>query len=217
MASGGGRVLWPIFPIARESATPQIVNWAIRIASVAQVPNLSSRLIVGGSAISPSLVALKIQAIARDLQEAYENLLDALVFCHSFEDRKTALKFQKVLRDYRSYDVLQLIWIESPHVTDDDLQSLGIDRNFAGRHLTCWGLATQIAEKGDFGKVHKQISVIVKAGLAYGLIEGQTIRSKKIALVGTRLLHQFVIDLSQTSAGIFARGLGLRSLWDISF
>jgi hypothetical protein len=186
-----------------------------------KAPNPRSAVarIAGCAAITPSLAALHIQAINRDFQEAYENLLDGLVFCRSIEDRKAARKFQKVLRDYTAYGVLQLIWVESPYVSEDDLQSFGVDRTFAGRELTCWGLATKIAEKGDFGKVHSQIRTIVKAGEAYGLVavERQAKGPKRKPLVGSRLLHELVVDLSQTSARILVRRLGLDSLWDITY
>jgi hypothetical protein len=152
-----------------------------------------------------TLTALQVHAIVRELHDAYERHLQLMVFCQPLKDRKAALSFQRTLKASDAYPVLQIIWKESPYVDERELEAVRYARSFAMQPLTCYGLATQIAESpADVAKVNKRLRAIVHASLAYSLIEVKKLGPKKLRLTGSDLLHRFMIELSRTNLHILA-------------
>lgn len=164
-----------------------------------------------GQVGSVNLRALGIHAITQEIWSAYATGVDALEFC-SAHDRMDVLRFQRVLKDYDTLSILQVIWKESRHISDIELKAFGAARLFCNRHLTCWGLAKEIARTThDVGKVQKRISTIVEAGAAYGLIESEKIRSKMVRVEGTKRLHDFMLVLAMQTEGIIRSHMGVVS------
>jgi len=177
------------------------------------LPSLTTPDVPRGSAANHvNLVALAVQGVTQDIWAAYEDGLCNLESCHLNCDRKSLLQFQRTLRDHETLGILQVIWKESPYLSDVELQAFGIRRIFCERPLTCWGLAREIAESArDLGKVHKRVVAIVRAGSAYGLIEAQKIRAKMVSLRGSARLHEFMIDFSIVSERIIRARMGENS------
>lgn len=153
-----------------------------------------------------TLLALESHAVCLELKGAYDLLLKRTVFCQKSLRDKYILGHQKALLDYNSYQILQLLWKESSFITDAERDAFGMERSFINQSVTCWGLATRTATTpGDVGKVNKRIQTIVSAAHVYGLVELQRIGPKRTAIVGSQTLHNFMIELSQTSIAIADR------------
>ena len=170
------------------------------------IPDMALADARGVSLPNPAnLLALQTQAKVQDLQDAYDVTLTATVFRQPISDRKAAIRYQKTLLGHGAYEILHLIWRESPYVSEADLQAMGIARIFVDRPLTCWGLAVHVAGPAErIGRVHKSVGRIIEAGRAYQLIDMQERKIKQAPLVGSVLLHQFVHDLSQVNSRIIA-------------
>jgi hypothetical protein len=158
--------------------------------------------------------ALIVHDIACGLQDEYEHLLRAMVFPRLIADRKDTISFRRTLLSYETYPILRVIWKESPCVTDAELKALNFQRIFPADTLSCHAFAEQIAERDDagevderiVGKVNKRIGTIIDAGSACGLIEKRKIRRNMILLVGSELLHDFMIELSRKQCARILNG-----------
>jgi hypothetical protein len=91
----------------------------------------------------------------------------------------------------------QLLWKESPFVTDIELEAAGLPRNFPGVSLNAHRLAIELAETpAEVGATIKRVSSLLCAGIAYGLVDRQRLGAKKIVVSGSALLHKVMLSVA---------------------
>lgn len=137
-----------------------------------------------------------------DLAETMRRFTDALqdgVFHQPVScDTKDSLRHQKVLLRTDTYLVLQIIWKESPFITDEELSAAGLAREFGCGALTCRALGVRLAvTKEEVGRSNTRVRTIIEAAEIYDLVSRDTQLSKYRPIVGTSLLHGVMVDIVQ--------------------
>jgi hypothetical protein len=163
--------------------------------------------------------ALRISGLFVSLSSVYSDTLHRMILPYPLDgyERKDVVRYRKILDDDESYSVLLVPWKESPFVTDESLRRAGLVRQFTDGGLTAWDLATMVASsKEDLAKTNSRIRSINIAAEAFGLIErGNKTTAKQ--LVGTELLHQFILAVSETQFRLVAELGPLLSLIGTGF
>lgn len=120
-----------------------------------------------------SKAILTLQGVSEG-QAAWEELVDNEIhLVQSGVDRQDAATFKKVLLDQSSMRTLLIIWKESPHVSETELTLVGLGKAFdRDSPINAHALAYELTEhKRHFDRNQKAVRTLVKAGVAYGLIE----------------------------------------------
>lgn len=162
-------------------------------ASVAWAPAQNPAISRGQKALPVMLAVLEQHAL-------YQTLLEQSVFpMFELADKKAQAKFRRILASPTTLDVLTVMWKESPHVTEADLRSNGVERTYSVcAPLNCHRLAKDLADNIQaFDKTQKRIAGIVQAGAAHDLIERREIPgSRTLELRGTPRLHALMCAYS---------------------
>jgi len=180
-----------------------------------QEPQLSPAQISGTAPpvarATPISAFLRSHALHLDMIANYSTLLDGTIFTRSpvgcdAHNPKVLKQHRRLLRSTDAYKTLAVIWKESRFVDSEDLARAGLSREYQGRDLTSYSLAT------DFSRTPKQVaklnSRIRGVGLAaamYGLIDRQLVHSTKVILSGTEILHNFMFELGAKNTLIMAK------------
>ncbi len=143
--------------------------------------------------------ALRAFASALAMSEAYLRTLDSYVFkCVPLEDKKTIQTWKKSLLGHGAFLILQVLWKESKYVSDSDLEKAGLRRFLPMRDLTVHKLAEDLAATpAAKDALNKRISGIVRAGMAYGLVEERKLHAKLHVISGSEKLHVFMLMTAQ--------------------
>jgi hypothetical protein len=142
---------------------------------------------------------LRAHAVHLDMIANYEELLAATVFSRRVSDcdAKRLRAHRRALGTMDAYKILVFIWKESSLVTEDDLIQAGLCREYQGRSLTAYSLATEMTvNPKEVAKLNSRIRKIVIAAAHYELIDRNAASSTEVILSGTELLHDFMSDLS---------------------
>ena len=160
---------------------------------------------------SSTLSALRTLSTLNALDAMYQTLLDHHVFqLTPLADRKDDATFRRTLTAPSSRLVLAIIWKESPFVSIADLLACGMQRAYSfDEPLNAYALAGDLAEDAKaFGKTHKRIEAVVRAGVAFNLITRRPVQgSTTIALQGTHLLHAFMMRLDEAAQDYLSDGI----------
>jgi hypothetical protein len=150
------------------------------------------------------LLALRSHRISIGLPALYEAQLRESIFPRLADDkRKPNSAFRKVLSNFGTFHILQLIWKESSFLEDAEIEACGLVRLFGGEPLTCHGLARLMAVGSEdrVEAINKRLSKIVRASVAYELIEEERVAPTKIFIKATSLLDNFMHQLSEAQRG----------------
>lgn len=139
--------------------------------------------------------ALHASAAFFALAQAYQEELDHAVFPARFADpAKPRLANQRLLASLNTLPVLVFIWKESPFVTAGTLRRTGITRMMQGGPLTMQSLTMLLnGDTRGAGRAAHRVARIVRAGVAYGLLETRQVRDTMIEVAGTEALHKFML------------------------
>jgi hypothetical protein len=160
--------------------------------------------------INPAcLVAIRMQEINRALSANYTRLLDEIVFYRSSileDNRKEAKSLKRVLTNEEANNVLSILWRESPHVSDNELGFDEFSKLFPQKQLTTYHLAVHLAgSKHEVAATNSRVRLIVAAGAVYGLVTKRQLTRTKVYIIGTELLHDFMVQLGLENANSCAQ------------
>jgi hypothetical protein len=146
-----------------------------------------------------SLVTIRLQEIYRALYANYIRLLNEIVFSRDAileENRKLKKSLERVIKDDEANLVLTILWRESPYVSEDELSYDGFSKIFVDSPLTTYHLAVYLADgKNEVAATNSRVRLIVSAGAAFGLVTKRQMTRTKVYIVGTELLHNFMVRL----------------------
>ncbi len=160
-----------------------------------------------GDLASQVETALRVNCCVASLYALYPDLLHSMVLPYPSEqcDRKEIIRHRKVLDDDEAYSILQIIWKESPFVTDELLSRVGLTRQMKDGSMTAWSLARKTATSmDDLTKANTRITSIVRAAEAYRLVDRDDTKLKNKPIVGTEHLHKFMLMLSENQRRIIS-------------
>jgi hypothetical protein len=148
-------------------------------------------------------ILLRVHAAQMDMVANYYTQLDA-IFCLPGagigHDAKAIRKYRRALRSPDAQNVLAYLWKESPFVSDQALALAGLSRDYFGRDITASALASEFAESPkEVSKMYSSIRNIAISASAFNLVERNEIWSTKVILKGTKLLHTFMCNVSETN------------------
>jgi hypothetical protein len=156
-----------------------------------------------------SLLTIRMQEIYCSFASNYVRLLNEMVFCSSTlieGNRKIIRYFKNLLQSYEANTVLSILWRESEYVTEDDLAYDSHSKLFLENPLTTYRLAVHLSPtKNDVAATNSRVRLIVKAGLAFGLVEKRQLTPTNIHIFGTELLHNFMARLGLENANSCAQ------------
>jgi hypothetical protein len=139
----------------------------------------------------------------------YTRLLNEIVFSQDtiLEENRTLKKsLERVIKGDEANLVLTLLWRESSYVGDNDLSYDGFSKLFLGNPLTTYHLAVYLAsDKNEVAATNSRVRLIVSAGAAFGLVAKRQLTRTKVYIVGTELLHNFMVQLGFENANSCAR------------
>jgi hypothetical protein len=146
-----------------------------------------------------TVAALRSHADLAETMRRFAGTLQDEVFHQRVScDTKDTLRHQKVLLRTDTYLVLQVIWKESPFITDEELSAAGLAREFGSGALTCRALGVRLAvTKEEVGRSNTRVRTIIEAAEIYDLVRRDTELSKYRPIVGTSLLHGVMVDIVQ--------------------
>ena len=167
---------------------------------VKKSPGASAPRALGPAFMSPaSLVTIRMQEIYRALSANYTRLLNEIVFSRDTileENRKLKKSLERVIKDDEANLVLTILWRESPFVSEDELSYDGFSKIFVDNPLTTYHLAVYLADgKNEVAATNSRVRLIVSAGAAFGLVTKRQMTRTKVYIVGTELLHNFMVRL----------------------
>jgi hypothetical protein len=155
------------------------------------------------------LVAIRMQEINRALSANYTRLLDQMVFYRNAnldDNRKAAKSLRRVLTSEEANNVLSILWRESPHVSDNELSFDDFSKLFSKEQLTTYHLAVHLAgSKHEVAATNSRVRLIVAAGAVYGLITKRQLTRTRVYIIGTELLHDFMVQLGLENANSCAQ------------
>jgi hypothetical protein len=154
---------------------------------------------------SPGAVMMKCSdalgafSSALAMSEAYFSTLEKHVFqCVPIADRKLLKTWKKTLSGHDALVLLQILWKESQYVDGAELEAAGMYRSMPLRELNANSLAKELAATPEGrGAVNKRISAIVRAGVAFGLIEKKALHAKHAPISGSEKLHEFMLMVAE--------------------
>jgi hypothetical protein len=147
----------------------------------------------------PTGLFLRVQATLMDMNASYGEQLEATVFPRltGCDDRKLIKQYRRILRGSEAHNVLGIIWKESEFISDAALAQFELCRAYQGRPLTCHSLAVDLAETPqEVAKLNSRVRIIGIAAAAHQLVDRKEVSSTKIVLNGTKVLHEFMIELN---------------------
>lgn len=172
--------------------------------------------------LTPEKVRLAILAadIHFRMDSTYVAELERIVF-HDYNltkpiDAKELLSIENKLATKSARDTLTYIWRNSENVPGSDLEALGYGQRIPEAELTSRSLSKEFfrLEKNEdpdaFSAIERDISRIIKAALAYGLIEyieNPPNRNSR-PIKGTPLLHRLITSVNLSNAQLIG---GLKS------
>lgn len=174
---------------------------------MASQPIAATRAILMPSGRPVLEIALKVSDLVISLGAVYSDLLhrEILQTKPSGIDRADYQRYCKILDDEEANAVLRVVWRESQHVTPEALQNVKLYRHFEDGSLTAWGMATRMAgTPAELAATSSRIRNIVIASQAFGLVERGQISSTNKPIVGTELLHHFIVKLTENEFRLLA-------------
>ena len=160
---------------------------------------------LGSMALNPMcLLTIRMQEIYRSLVSNYARGLDEIIFPRVAvidNNRKITKSFKNILQTYEAHTVLFILWRESKFVTEDDLAYDSHEKLFLESPLTTYRLAVHLSRtKNDVAATNSRVRLIVAAGAAFGLVEKRQLTPTNIHILGTELLHDFMVRLGLENA-----------------
>jgi hypothetical protein len=151
---------------------------------------------VGSPQADPLIVAmLRSGLVMHQSADAWVALLKQRLFSQGRKrPDKAEVKRRRDLASQAGFLFLQIIWRESELVGDADLAAVGMERGFSDHEpLNCHALAIESTDDPkEVDKLDKRIRCIVQAAKHHGLVVERRIGPKKIALEGTKKLHDLL-------------------------
>lgn len=141
--------------------------------------------------------ALRVSAAMLAAQAAHADLLQTMVL-----DKKTlradlTVTYGRLLRTEAARDILSIFWRESPQVSGHDLHEVGLPPKM-NNGCNAYALARKLSESADdLAALNSQIRSIAVAAEAYDLITRESDGHGGKKIVGTPLLHEFMMQVSQ--------------------
>jgi hypothetical protein len=160
---------------------------------------------------TPMSTFLRSHAAHLDMIANYGDLLDEAIFTRppigcDAKNSKFLKQQCRLLRSTDAYKTLAVIWKESRFVDDEDLARAGLSREYQGRDLTSYSLATDFSRTAkQVAKLNSRIRSVGLAASTYGLIDRQLVHSTKVILSGTEVLHSFMSELGAKNSLVMTR------------
>jgi len=146
-------------------------------------------------------IALRAHAAHADMSSVWTRLLGTLIYpraevAHS--DHKRFISYRTILEADDAHGVLQILWKESPYVSAEVLRAANLERTFPRSDITQHGLAVALANTPqEVSAIVTRVRNIAVAGAAYGLVNRTILNQTRVVISGTRLLHEFMLELGQ--------------------
>jgi len=153
-----------------------------------------------------AISGLQALAIQHEMRVNYERVIDETSSEDgSATDQKSLLSFKRLLKKPESLLILSLIWKESSFISQDMVQSIGMDKTFRSP-ITQHGLAIALSdEPSDVSALNSIVRSVSIAAQHFGLVQREAISPTKIALTGTEKLHDLMLRLSEYNSATLER------------
>ena len=156
--------------------------------------------------VKHTAVLLLTANVALELQQIYQTVLEQMIdsedLRYSGRDKKEEKKFAKKLKQESSQFVLTVIWKESDFVDEKARSLAGVEKSFQSGQLSVNALAKEyvaainspsdLNQYDRFNAFRGEITTIVNAAQAYGLIDRNNINQTEKPIVATDKLHDFM-------------------------
>jgi hypothetical protein len=175
----------------------RLTEW-VRPFGVSEVQRHKRKTVASANRVG---MALKAIGFSLDVDAIYEELLGEMVLSSASlagPDRKDALRYARILKDREAYAVLTIIWKESAFVSDETLRAAGVARTFEDVELSAYRIAVSFADAPQhLAATNSRVRAICLAAEHFGLIERIAHAQTRVALRGTKLLHHFMLAISE--------------------
>lgn len=194
------------------------VYGALSIADVTMKQRTSELL---GPEPTPTVLALMAVKVKFEMIASYsaelERMVDRALPSSSIRINPKAVRSaQRRLASDEAFQVTAIIWKQSSYVSDKEIAAAGLARlngiltsNSISRDLLP-ELAPQLFVQAKCARVQQ----IVKAAWQLGLIKKERLRPKLISLIGTEMLHEFMLNVGGGSYSAIGTTFPLHSCAD---
>lgn len=156
---------------------------------------------------TPASAAVLTVAAVGEMQAVWEDVIDQEIVFDADVHVGHRHTYKKLLLDQSSMRSLQMIWKESPYVTEDELALVGLAKAFEPfAPINAHALAYELSEhKAHLDRNRMAVRNLAKAAAACGLIERRQVCGRNaIELRGTAKLDALMKLYAERVTEIFA-------------